>query len=142
MRGCPEIDGVEGRRRSGARGSATRSPTRPDCPTPSSALEDLGGGLRQSLLAESMGWHRSRMSHQLTRMPERGPLVRGTDTTRSGVLVETTGAGRAAISAARPVHAAAVRRHLLAKIPAKDRPRLLSALETLAEPAEPEVRKG
>src|ERR1700691_4891812 len=40
-------------------------------------IADLGGGrMRQNALAESMGWHRSRLSHQLARMEQRGLLTR------------------------------------------------------------------
>ncbi|MFC4244518.1 MarR family winged helix-turn-helix transcriptional regulator [Gryllotalpicola reticulitermitis] len=94
-------------------------------------LEDLGSGtLRQSELAESMGWHRSRLSHQLTRMETRG-LV-----TREGggplVHVSITDAGHDVIAAARPVHADAVRRVLAGHIPRAERERFVEVLEALA----------
>jgi len=74
-------------------------------------LDEAGGALRQSVLASQLGWDRTRLSHQLTRMGSRGLLER-TKTT-GGVHVALTSEGRSAIAAARPVHAAAVRRHLL-----------------------------
>ena len=78
-----------------------------------SRLSDLGGGrLRQHQLAASMNWDKSRLSHQLSRMQQRGLI----DRARSGegtVGVTITREGRAALGRARPVHASAVRRHLL-----------------------------
>jgi DNA-binding MarR family transcriptional regulator len=79
-------------------------------------LVDLGGGsLRQNELAASMGWHRSRLSHQLTRMADRGLLTRAAE--GDGVLVSITRPGREIIETARPVHAAAVRQHLTGLVP-------------------------
>lgn len=96
-----------------------------------SRLEDLGDGtLRQSELAESMGWHRSRLSHQLTRMEERGLVTREGSGPR--VHVSITDAGRQAIAAARPVHATAVRRVLSAHVSPTDRERFVAILERLA----------
>jgi len=94
-------------------------------------LEDLGGGeLRQNELASSMGWHRSRLSHQLTRMEQRGLVARSD--VPGGVLVGITPRGRERAAAARPVHARAVRRSLTSLIPPDDAPAVLSALEALA----------
>ncbi|GAA4796855.1 MarR family winged helix-turn-helix transcriptional regulator [Actinomycetospora chlora] len=95
-------------------------------------LDDAGGRMRQQELAASMGWHRSRLSHQLTRMTDRG-LVDRTGV-GSGVDVVLTHAGRVAARRARPVHAAAVRRHLLAHLPDGLRDELLAVLTTLAGP--------
>ena len=92
-------------------------------------LDDADGSLRQQDLATSMGWHRSRLSHQLTRMEHRGLVVRVTRD--PAVQVALTDAGRAAAAAARPVHARAVRRHLLDHIPRDRRAELLSLLESL-----------
>ena len=80
-----------------------------------SRLADLGGGqLRQQDLADSMDWDKSRLSHHLTRMQQRGLVERRpADGT---VTVHLTGAGRAALAEAVPVHAAAVRRHLLSRL--------------------------
>jgi DNA-binding MarR family transcriptional regulator len=94
-------------------------------------LEDLGAGeLRQNGLAASMGWHRSRLSHQLSRMEQRGLVARSD--VPGGVLVSITQLGRERIAAARPVHARAVRASLTSLIPPEDTPAVLSALEALA----------
>lgn len=95
-------------------------------------LVDLGSGrLRQNELAASMDWHRSRLSHQLTRMEQRG-LVRRTDAD-GGVLVAVTDEGRRLADAARPVHAAAVRRHLVEPTGPLDAAALLGVLRALAD---------
>jgi DNA-binding MarR family transcriptional regulator len=99
-------------------------------------VAELGGGcLRQNALAESMGWHRSRLSHQLTRMEQRGLLTRhGVD---GGVEIRLTSAGRERAQAARPVHAAAVRRHLTGRLDPAQRRQLRRALDALtARPAD------
>lgn len=95
-------------------------------------LDDAGGRLRQHELAASMGWHRSRLSHQLTRMSERG-LVARTEV-GGGVEVAVTEAGAERAAAARPVHAAAVRAHLLDRLPDDGRARLAALLADLAGP--------
>jgi DNA-binding MarR family transcriptional regulator len=78
------------------------------------------GITRQSDLRASLGWSRSRLSHQLTRMEGRDLLRRSSG---PGVLVDLalTADGRAAIAAALPVHAAAVREHLLDRLDPSER---------------------
>ncbi|MCW3815284.1 MarR family transcriptional regulator [Micromonospora sp. DR5-3] len=70
--------------------------------------------LRLSELADRMLWSRSRLSHHLSRMQQRG-LVRREECPSDGrgSVVVLTPAGRAAIEAAAPGHVAAVRRHLI-----------------------------
>lgn len=95
-------------------------------------LEDLGGGsLRQNELAASMHWHRSRLSHQLTRMEQRGLLTRST--VSGGVLVTATAEGRKRIAQARPAHARAVRDLLISRVPQDQAPSLIAILEALAQ---------
>jgi DNA-binding MarR family transcriptional regulator len=97
-------------------------------------LVELGNGrLRQSDLARSMGWHRSRLSHHLTRMEQRD-LLRRRDSPDGGVEVEVTPAGRSAAIAARPVHAAAVRRHLVEPLSRRERDSLRAILGRLSDP--------
>lgn len=73
------------------------------------------GEMRQQTLAESMGWDKSRLSHQLTRMQRRG-LVERREADQRVVLVVLTRHGRKKLEAARPIHAASVRRNLLARL--------------------------
>ncbi|WP_254458748.1 MarR family winged helix-turn-helix transcriptional regulator [Xanthomonas sacchari] len=96
-----------------------------------SRLVDLGKGeLRQQALADSMGWHKSRLSHQLTRMQARG-LIRRSDAEPRVVTVAITALGREKIAAARPVHAAAVRTRLLDRLSTEDAQVLLKLSATL-----------
>lgn len=93
-------------------------------------VDDSGGRMRQNALAESMGWHRSRLSHQLGRMAQRGLLTRGA--VDGGVEVRLTDEGAEQIRRARPVHAAAVRRHLLDRLTSIQQQRLTQLLRVLA----------
>lgn len=67
--------------------------------------------LRLFELADVVGWEKSRLSHQVARMAERG-LVRKEkcDLDRRGAYVVLTPAGRKEIEAAAPGHVEAVRR--------------------------------
>ena len=79
-------------------------------------LADCGKGeMRQQTLAESIGWDKSRLSHQLTRMEKRG-LIERRKSDRRVVLVVPTRRGREKLKAARPIHAGSVRRNLLARL--------------------------
>ncbi|OZE43558.1 hypothetical protein CH256_02795 [Rhodococcus sp. 05-2254-6] len=83
-------------------------------------VHEIGHGvLRQSALAALLEWHRSRLSHHLTRMADRGLITRRP--VDGGVEVVLTEVGRDAVVRARPVHAEAVRRYLLDAIPASER---------------------
>ncbi len=94
-------------------------------------IVDAGGRMRQNELATSMDWHRSRLSHQLTRMVDR-QLVRRLEVD-NGVEVEITVDGRKLAELARPVHAAAVRALLIERIPSDQRAGLTDLLQSLAE---------
>jgi DNA-binding MarR family transcriptional regulator len=84
-----------------------------------SRLVDLGKGeLRQQSLAGQMGWDKSRLSHQLTRMQAR-KLVERRDAGNRAVMVVLTEEGRTKLAAARPVHAESVRRNLLSRLSAE-----------------------
>ena len=78
-------------------------------------VEEGGGTLRQQELSDELGWERSRLSRQLGRMATRGLVVRGGDTTERRITA--TEAGRRLADRARTVHAAAVRRALLDRVP-------------------------
>ncbi len=69
------------------------------------------GRLRPYELGRITQWEKSRLSHHLSRMGERGLVERQVCTTDSrGSLVAITDAGRAAITAAAPQHVEDVRR--------------------------------
>jgi DNA-binding MarR family transcriptional regulator len=67
--------------------------------------------LRAYELGVELGWEKSRLSHHLKRMETRGMVERITcESDGRGMWVTPTEEGRSAFDAARPVHAAAVRR--------------------------------
>ncbi|APU40400.1 MarR family winged helix-turn-helix transcriptional regulator [Streptomyces sp. TN58] len=92
--------------------------------------ETDGHRMRISALAELMRWSRSRLSHQLTRMEQRG-IVRREEvaTDGRGAEVVLTDTGIAAIRNAAPLHVESVRRHLIDTLTPQQ-------LQTLAEVGE------
>ncbi|MPY95070.1 MAG: MarR family transcriptional regulator [Acidimicrobiia bacterium] len=73
--------------------------------------EAPGGRLRVFELVAALDWEKSRLSHQLRRMEQRGLLEReGCETDRRGSFVVLTEPGRRAIEAAAPHHVNEVRR--------------------------------
>ncbi len=81
-----------------------------------SRLAAIGKGeMRQQALATVMGWDKSRLSHQLTRMKERA-LIERRPGEGNAVLVVLTKLGRDKLEAARPIHAESVRRNLLSRL--------------------------
>ncbi|MET8832716.1 MarR family transcriptional regulator [Micromonospora sp. NPDC004540] len=86
----------------------------PDYDVLSDLSETPDQRLRLSELADRMLWSRSRLSHHLARMQQRGLITREEHPSDGrGSIVVLTPAGRAAIEAAAPGHVAAVRRHLI-----------------------------
>jgi DNA-binding MarR family transcriptional regulator len=101
-----------------------------------SRLVDLGHGeLRQNDLADSMGWDKSRLSHHLTRMETRR-LVARQAVGAKGVLVTITPTGKKLLTKARPVHAAAVEQHLLARLSLAQKKALLGICRALQDDEE------
>ena len=81
-----------------------------------SRLAAIGRGeMRQQALARVMNWDKSRLSHQLTRMQQRG-LIERRDRDQNSVLVVLTKLGRKKLECARPIHAESVRRNLLSRL--------------------------
>lgn len=76
-----------------------------------------GHRLRMSELAARMQWSKSRLSHQVGRMQQRGLLERtGCPTDARGSLAVLTATGLATIEQAAPTHLAGVRRHLFDRL--------------------------
>ncbi|HEX5596673.1 MAG TPA: MarR family winged helix-turn-helix transcriptional regulator [Micromonosporaceae bacterium] len=76
--------------------------------------ETPGHRLRLRELAAQMLWSRSRLSHHITRMQQRGLVTREEcPVDGRGSVIVLTAAGLRAIEAAAPGHVAAVRRHLI-----------------------------
>lgn len=91
-------------------------------------LNKAGGALRQSELAASLGWDRTRISHQLTRMGKRGLVTRER---AGGVTVSLTEAGHQTITTVHPGLDAAVRRHFTDKLSVQEIEALSSVLRRL-----------
>ncbi|MEW2295339.1 MarR family winged helix-turn-helix transcriptional regulator [Streptomyces sp. NPDC006743] len=91
-------------------------------------LDKAGGSLRQSELAAALGWDRTRISHQLTRMSRRELVSRER---AGGVTVTLTDTGRRAVTAVHPGLDAAVRRHFTDKLSAQEIETLSSVLRRL-----------
>jgi DNA-binding MarR family transcriptional regulator len=73
--------------------------------------------MRMSELAESTRSSRSRLSHAVSRLEEKGWVVRREcETDRRGQLAELTDEGQAALAAAAPGHVAAVRAHVIDRL--------------------------
>jgi DNA-binding MarR family transcriptional regulator len=86
----------------------------PDYDVLSDLSETPDQRLRLSELADRMLWSRSRLSHHISRMQQRGLVAREEcPSDGRGSMIVLTPAGRAAIEAAAPGHVAAVRRHLI-----------------------------
>ena len=95
------------------------------------ALSDQPDGrARLFELAEVLGWEKSRLSHQVTRMTWRGLVKKERcDGDRRGAFVVVTAPGRKAIEAAAPHHVALVRRLFIEPLT----PGELDAITTAAE---------
>ncbi|WBQ06739.1 MarR family winged helix-turn-helix transcriptional regulator [Kribbella sp. CA-293567] len=88
------------------------------------------GVLRTRDLGRSIGWERSRLSHQVSRMEKRGLVVREEcESDARGSMVRLTDAGRAAIEAAAPDHVDAVRSHFFEKLTREEQEQLTKMLD-------------
>jgi DNA-binding MarR family transcriptional regulator len=100
-----------------------------------SRLSAIGKGeMRQQALARVMTWDKSRLSHQLTRMQQRG-LVERRYASGNTVLVVLTKLGREKLEAARPIHAESVRRNLLSRLTLEQVDTILRVSNLLGEEA-------
>jgi DNA-binding MarR family transcriptional regulator len=95
------------------------------------ALTDRPDGrTRLFELAEVLGWEKSRLSHQVARMVDRGLVAKEKcDSDRRGAFVIITPQGRREIEAAAPGHVDAVRRMFVDRLT----PAQLDALGDAAE---------
>src|SRR3954469_13618177 len=98
---------------------------------PLSEAED--GVLRTRDLGRSVGWERSRLSHQVSRMEKRGLVCREECTSDArGSMVRLTALGRKAIEAAAPDHVAAVRTYFFDHLTADEQTQLTTLLNRIA----------
>ena len=90
------------------------------------------GRLRQFELSRSLGWEKSRTSHHVRRMAERGLVERiPCGEGRRGAFVIVTRAGREALAAAAPGHVATVRRLFVDRLTAEQLDVIADAAETV-----------
>jgi DNA-binding MarR family transcriptional regulator len=95
--------------------------------------------LRARDLCRELGWDRTRLSHLVTRMEQRG-LVRRTacaDDAR-GSVVELTNEGRRAITDAAPAHTDAVRRYLIDLLDDNEIATMTDVLQRVLEGLDPQ----
>ncbi|BDZ41306.1 transcriptional regulator [Paraoerskovia sediminicola] len=76
--------------------------------------ESPEGALRMSVLADGLAYSRSRTTHTVRRMEDRGLVRRGAVAGDGrGIVCSLTDAGRSMLEAEAPAHVAAVRRYLV-----------------------------
>ncbi len=90
-----------------------------------------GRSLRQQDLANAMRWDRTRLSHHLTRMEERG-LVERLKLDKAGTYVAMTPEGDRLRKKADPVHAEAVTTHFISKLTRQQREALAALAEAMS----------
>jgi DNA-binding MarR family transcriptional regulator len=73
-------------------------------------LGEQGNILAQSELMKSLGWDKSRLSHQLTRMQERGLIARRRNGRETDVVLQQ--AGSRLLASARPKQVSIVKKYL------------------------------
>src|SRR6201995_5150517 len=82
--------------------------------------EHLDARMRVLELARALRWEKSRLSHQLTRMQQRGLIERSNcSEDRRGAFVVLTDQGRRTVEAAAPKHVESVRRYLFDELSAE-----------------------
>ncbi len=92
--------------------------------------DDPNGRLRLFELGEVLGWEKSRLSHHIARMADRGLVKKEKcDSDRRGAFVVITDEGRREIEAAAPGHVDAVRHLFVDRLT----PDQLDAITTAAE---------
>lgn len=106
-------------------------------------IESPDGSVRSLALRCGLDWEKSRLSHQLRRMTERGLVVRDECMEDNrGFVVRASEAGRAAAEAARQHHEAAVRRYV-ADVLSPEQFELLGAIaEAVLEEIDGEEPRG
>jgi DNA-binding MarR family transcriptional regulator len=95
---------------------------------PLSTAED--GVLRTRDLGRSVGWERSRLSHQVSRMEKRGLVAREDCAADArGSMVRLTDLGRKAVEAAAPDHVDAVRTYFFDHLSAAEQQQFTALFE-------------
>jgi DNA-binding MarR family transcriptional regulator len=101
------------------------------------------GMLRARELGRQILWERSRLSHHVRRMENRGLVVREECTEDArGAMVRMTASGRAAIEGAAPGHVAATRRHFFDHLSREEVELLTTVFDRVLDNLHPDMRKG
>jgi len=98
------------------------------------------GVLRTRDLGKSVGWERSRLSHQVSRMEKRGLVCREECVSDArGSMVRLTDLGRKAVEAAAPDHVDAVRTYFFDHLSREEQDQLAAVLDRIVTniPADP-----
>jgi DNA-binding MarR family transcriptional regulator len=96
------------------------------------------GRMRLFELAAVLGWEKSRLSHHIARMTDRGLVGKERcDSDRRGAFVVVTGHGRREIEAAAPGHVAAVRRLFIDRLTPRQLAEIADIAETILASSEP-----
>lgn len=91
--------------------------------------EHVDARMRVLELARALGWEKSRLSHQLTRMQQRGLIERSNcSEDRRGAWIVLTDKGRDTIVEAAPRHVESVRQYVFGELSGSD----VEALERIA----------
>lgn len=99
-----------------------------------SLTDQPDGRMRFHELGRALGWEKSRLSHHIARMAERGLVTKercGSD--RRGAYVVITSRGRKGIEAAAPGHVEAVRRLFLDRLTPQQLEEMAGAAEAVLE---------
>ena len=105
--------------------------------------EEPAGALRPRELGVRTGWDRSRLSHQLRRMEQRGLVRRTTcETDARGTVVELTDVGRRAVEAVAPEHVATVRASFVDLLTPVEVETLTAVFERVRDAAPPAACAG
>ena len=93
-----------------------------------------GGVMRAREICSELGWDRSRLSHLVGRMENRGLVAREecSDDAR-GTMVRLTDTGRAAVEDAAPEHSEAIRRYFFNLLSKSERETLATVFERVLE---------
>ncbi|GAB2673923.1 MarR family winged helix-turn-helix transcriptional regulator [Kribbella swartbergensis] len=105
---------------------------------PLSVAED--GVLRTRDLGKSVGWERSRLSHQVSRMEKRGLVCREECASDArGSMVRLTDVGRKAVEAAAPDHVDAVRTYFFDQLSREEQDQFTAVFDRIVAniPADP-----
>jgi DNA-binding MarR family transcriptional regulator len=96
--------------------------------------ETPGGVLRARELCTEIGWDRSRLSHHITRMEQRGLVAREECSEDGrGTMVRLTPVGRSAIEGAAPGHVEHVRRSFFDLVSKEELETLAAVFDRLLE---------